>query len=161
LASGEGIRRLYALRGRKGVTRVLSGEISTADLGGRAFVEWVKEKMGERAKVEEEKPQSRRVFGLGLEEIVRATAKVYGKRLEELRKKRRGYENEARAMAMYLCRSLGGYKLTEIGRMLGLEKYSSVSSACLAMKGRIEKKKRLARRVRKVERFLLNSQQQT
>ena len=70
---------------------------------------------------------------MGLEEIVRATARVYGKRIEELGKKRRGYENEARAMAMYLCRSLGGYKLTEIGRVLGLEKYSSVSSACLAM----------------------------
>jgi len=130
-------------------------------LGDKAFVEWVKEKIGERAKVEEEKPQSRRVFGLGLEEIVRATARVYGKRVEELRKKRRGYENEARAMAMYLCRTFGGYKLTEVGRLLGLEKYSSVSSACLAMKGRVEKEKRLARRVREVESLLLKSQQQT
>jgi REP element-mobilizing transposase RayT len=104
-------------------------------LGGKMFVEWVKEKIGQRARVEEEKPQSRQVFGLGLQEIVRATARVYGKRVEELGKKRRGYENEARAMAMYLCRTLGGYKLTEIGRVLGLEKYSSVSSACLAMKG--------------------------
>ena len=130
-------------------------------LGDKTFVEWVKEKIGKRAKVEEEKPQSRKVFGIGLEEIVRATATVYAKRAEELRKKRRGYENEARAMAMYLCRTLGGYKLTEIGRMLGLEKYSSVSSACLAMKGRVEKEKRLVRRVRKVERLLLKSQQQT
>jgi REP element-mobilizing transposase RayT len=129
-------------------------------LGGKAFVEWVKKKIGQRAKVEEEKPQSRRVFGLGLQEIVGATARVYGKRIEELGKKRRGYENEARAMAMYLCRTLGGHKLTEIGKVLGLEKYSSVSSACLAMKGRIEREKRLARRVRTVER-LLKSQQQT
>jgi len=69
-----------------------------------------------------------------------------GKRVEELGNKRRGYDNEARAMAMYLCRSLGGYKLTEIGKVLGLEKYSSVSSACLAMKERIDKEKRLPRR---------------
>ena len=130
-------------------------------LGDKAFVEWVKERIGERAKVEEEKPQSRRVFGLGLEEIVRATARVYGKRVAELGKKRRGHENEARALAMYLCRTLGGYKLTEIGRVLGLEKYSSVSSACLAMKGRVEKEKRLARAVRGVESLLLKSQQQT
>jgi len=40
-------------------------------------------------------------------------------------------------MAMYLCRNLGGYKLTEIGKELGLENYSSVRAACLAMKGRI------------------------
>jgi hypothetical protein len=34
-----------------------------------------------------------------------------------------------------------------------LEKYSSVSSACLSMKGRIENEKRLARRAHNVERF--------
>ena len=129
-------------------------------LGGKAFVERVKEKIGQRARVEEEKPQSRRVFGIGLRDIVRATARVYGKRAEELGKKRRGRENEARAMAMYLCRTLGGHKLTEIGKVLGLEKYSSVSSACLSMKGRIENEKRLARRARNVEK-LLKSQQQT
>ena len=62
---------------------------------------------------------------------------------------------------MYLCRSLGGYKLTEIGKVLGLEKDSSVSSACLAMKERIEKEKRLPRQVRQVKKLLLKSQQQT
>ncbi len=112
---------------------------------------------GKGVKVEEEKPQSRRVFGLGIQEIVRATARVYGKRVEELGNKRRGNDNEAQAMAMYLCRSLGGYKLTEIGKVLGLEKYSSVSSACLAMKGRIDKEKRPARQV---EKLLLKGQQQ-
>ena len=113
---------------------------------------------GKGVKVKEEKPQSRRVFGLGIQEIVRATARVYGKRVEELGNKRRGNDNEARAMAMYLCRSLGGYKLTEFGKVLGLEKYSSVSSACLAMKGRIDKEKSLARQARKVEKLLLKSQ---
>jgi len=63
-------------------------------------------------------------------------------------------------MAMYLCRTLGGHKLIEIGKALGLEKYSSVSSACLSMKGRIENEKRLARRAHNVERFL-KSQRQT
>ncbi|MDP6561002.1 MAG: hypothetical protein QF619_12940, partial [Candidatus Binatia bacterium] len=40
-------------------------------LGGKEFVQWVMEKVGGR--VEEEKPESRRVFGVGLEEIVRMT----------------------------------------------------------------------------------------
>lgn len=61
-------------------------------------------------------------------------------------------------MAMYLCRNLGGYKLTEIGKELGLENYSSASSACLAMKGRIDKENRLVRQVQKVEKLLLKSQ---
>jgi chromosomal replication initiation ATPase DnaA len=62
-------------------------------------------------------------------------------------------------MAVYLCRTLEGHKLPDIGKVLGLEKCSSVSSACLSMKGRIENEKRLAGRARNVER-LLKSQQQ-
>ena len=89
----------------------------------------------------------------------RATARVYGKLAEELGKKRCGRENEARAMAMYLCRTLRAHKLTDIDKVLGLEKCSSVSSACLAMKGRIENEKRLAGRARSVE-SLLKSQKQ-
>ena len=63
-------------------------------------------------------------------------------------------------MAMCLCRTLGGHRLSDIGKVLGLEKYSSVSSACLSMKGSVETEKRLASRACHVER-LLKSQQQT
>ena len=62
-------------------------------------------------------------------------------------------------MAMCLCRTLGGHKLTDIGKLLGVEKYSSVSSACLSMKGRIETEKRLATRPRNVEKLLISQQQ--
>ena len=54
-------------------------------------------------------------------------------------------------MALYLCRSLGGRKHSEIGRVLGLEKTSSVSSACLEMKARAGVEVRIARRTRKTE----------
>jgi REP element-mobilizing transposase RayT len=130
-------------------------------LGDRGFVEWIKERLGERARVEGEKPESRRVFGLGVEEIVRAVAKVYGKRLEELRTKRRGQQNEARSMAMYLCRTLGGHNHGEIGKALGLEKPSSVSSACLRMKARVGMEQTIARRGRKIEEELQKSQGRT
>src|SRR3989304_6317848 len=117
-------------------------------VGDKGFIEWVRERLGDRARVEEEKPESRRVFGLGIEEIARATARVYGKRLEELRRKRRGEENEARSMAMYMCRMLGGHKHGEIGKVLGLEKTSSVSSVCLRMKARVEAERKIGRRAR-------------
>ena len=68
---------------------------------------------GDSARVEEEKPESRAVFGLEIERIARATAEVYGKPLEELKRKRRGEVNEARSMAMYLCQTLGGHKHSE------------------------------------------------
>ncbi len=46
-------------------------------------------------------------------------------------------------MGTYLCRMLGGYKLVQKGEMLGSEKNSSVSSACLALKGRDGERKGL------------------
>ena len=64
-------------------------------------------------------------------------------------------------MAMYLCREFGGHRLREIGAVLGLEKYSSVSSACLSMKARVEKEKKLAKQAEQIKRLLINSQQQT
>jgi len=130
-------------------------------LGDKGFIEWVKERLGDRARVEEGKPESRRVFGLGVEKIARMTARVYGQRLEQLTRKRRGEPNEARSMAMYLCRTLGGHKHSEIGMVLGLEKTSSVSSACLRMKARVGVERRIARRARRIEAKLQKSQGQT
>ncbi|MBW8058684.1 MAG: transposase [candidate division NC10 bacterium] len=129
-------------------------------LGDKGFVQWVKEQMGKKAIVGDEIPEFRRVFSFGLEEILEATARVYGKRVDELLRRRRGRENEARAMAMYLCRTLGGHKLVDIGKLVGLEKYSSVSSACLSMKERVAREKRLARRAGQVENLLIKSQKQ-
>ena len=145
----------------KEVVDFYKGPYRRSILGDKGFVEWVKERLGDGARVEEEKPESRRVFGLGIEQIVRVTAKVYGKPLEELRRKRRGEENEARSMAMYLCRSLGGHKHSEIGRVVGLEKSSSVSSACLRMKGRVGVERKLARRARRIEEKLVKSRGRT
>ena len=130
-------------------------------LGDRGFVQWVREKLGNRGKVDENQPDSKKVFALEIAEVVGATARVYGKRVEDLRRKRRGEENEARSMAMHLSRVLGGHKHSEIGGALGLEKTSSVSSACLRMKRRIETEKHLARRARDIQKLLLRSQKRT
>jgi len=130
-------------------------------LGSKGFVQWVMEKIGKTAEAHAEKPESRRVFGKEIQEIVRATAKAYGKTVLELGVKRRGEQNEARAMAMYLCRTLGGYRLTEIGKVVGLEKYSSVSTAYLRMKERVNKERRLSRKAREIENQLLKSQEQS
>lgn len=129
-------------------------------LGGKEFVRWVKEKLGAGARVRAEIPESRQVLGYGLEEIVQAVAKVYGTGVEELRKRRRGRENEARRMVIYLSRALGEHKLVEIGKVIGLESYSSVSSAYLSMKGTVERERTLIRRVGKV-RKVLEGQKQT
>ena len=48
-------------------------------------------------------------------------------------------ENEAQGTAIYLCRTLGGHKLSVIAEAMGLKNYSTKSSACLAIKARTEK----------------------
>ena len=130
-------------------------------LGSKEFIGRVKERLGDKARVEQEKPQSRRIFGVDLEAIVAATAREYGKGVEELRQRKRGGENEARMVAIYLGRRLGGHKHEEIGKTVGLENTSSVSSAYLLMKERVGKEKRLERKVRRVEERLLRSKKRT
>ena len=127
-------------------------------LGTKEFVQWVVERLGNQAKIDREKPDSRQVFSIELEQIVKATAKYYGKTLGDLRKKRRGEYNEARVMVVYLCRQLGGYRLTDIGGAVGLENPSSVGTAYLTMKGRVEKQRTLARRARKISSIVIKSQ---
>jgi hypothetical protein len=55
-------------------------------------------------------------------------------------------QNEAPMVAIYLGRQLGGHKHEEIGKTVGLEKPSSVSSAYLLMKERVAKEKQLQQR---------------
>lgn len=130
-------------------------------LGGKDFVERIKGKIEGRVQRDEEVSEARRLFRPAIGQIVSAVARVYGKKEAELRNKRRGHGNEARAMAMYLCRELGGHRLREIGAVLGLEKYSSVSSACLSMKARVEREKKLAQQAEQIKKLLLKRQQQT
>lgn len=126
-------------------------------LASQEFIARMRARLGDKARVVEEKPESRRVFGIGLQAIVEATAREYGKGVEEMKRRRRGGENEARMVAIYLCRQLGGHRHEEIGKVVGLDKASSVSSAYLLMKQRVAKEKRLERRVRRIAGSLTNS----
>jgi len=130
-------------------------------LGSKTFIERITEKLGERAMVEAEKPQSRELFRIEIEDILNATARAYGKRVEEIKSRaRRGEEYEARMVAIFLSRQLDGHKEVEIGKAVGLEKTSSVSSAYLRMKSRVARERNLARRVRRIEEALRKSKRQ-
>jgi hypothetical protein len=48
-------------------------------LRSKEFIGRVKDRLGDKARVEQEKPESRRIFGVELEAIVAATAREYGK----------------------------------------------------------------------------------
>jgi chromosomal replication initiation ATPase DnaA len=78
-----------------------------------------------------------------------------------LKRRKRGGENEARMVAIYLGRQWGGHKHEEIGKRVGLGKTSSVSSAYLLMKERVGKEKDLHQRVRRIEEVLIKSKKRT
>ena len=88
-------------------------------------------------------------------------ARGYGKAVQELKRRKRGRENEARMVAIYLGRQLGGHRHEEIGKTVGLGKTSSVRSAYLLMKERVAKEKPLQQRVRKIEEALTKSKKRT
>jgi putative transposase len=129
-------------------------------LGGKEFLKQVKERIGRRARPTDEIPESRWIFAPEVGEILKVTARLYGKSTRELLKSRRGVPNEPRAMAIYLCRALGGHKLSVIADAVGMKNYSSASSAYLGMKQRIANDSRLARQINKLEKSL-ESQKQT
>lgn len=133
------------------------GRYQKAVLGSKLFIERLREKLGERARIEHDKPQSRQVFGVAIQEIIKATAREYGTTEEGLKRRRRGGQNEARLVAIYLSRHLGGHKHGEIGQAVGLKNTSSVSSAYLRMKSKVAKERRFARRVQKIEESLTKS----
>ena len=64
-------------------------------------------------------------------------------------------------VAIYLSRQLGGHKHGEIGKVVGLDKTSSVSSAYLRMKVRVTEERQLTRRIRRIEEVLLKGKKRT
>jgi putative transposase len=128
-------------------------------LGSKVFIEQVLEKLGNKARVQAEIPESREIFAPEIGAIVAATAREYGQTVAEIRK--RGAGNDARTMAVYLSRELGGHRQAEIGKAVGLEKTSSVSSAYLRMKAMMAQDRRLARRAARIKDALLKSKKRT
>lgn len=115
----EGIWEIHAWRHRAGDRGFHKGRYQTPVLGSKGFIERVREKLGDKARVDGEQPQSRQVFSLEIEKIAGATVREYGKRVDELKRRKPGEENEARMVAINLSQQLGGHKHGEIGKIVG------------------------------------------
>ncbi len=168
LNADAGLSRFHGLREyqrfmhdtiEKEIEEFYRGRYQKPILGSKSFIEQALERLGDKARVHSEIPESRKVFAPEIGAIVVATAREYGKTVAELRK--RGTGNEARTMAVYLSRELAGHRQAEIGEAVGLEKTSSVSSAYLRMKAMIAKESRLARRAARIKEALLKSKRRT
>ena len=122
--------------------------------GSEKFKEEIETQLSKK-KTEYEIPQMKQERrGIGLEEIEDRVCRSYGIEKEKLTKKRQGPWSEARNVAIYLSRKLGGVKLGEIGERWGGLSYSSVSGIMYAVKEKMEQKKGFRKKVEEIVSFL-------
>ncbi len=129
-------------------TRVLYGRDRWPSIWGS---EGFKEKIREGLEVrigDYEIPQAKRERespSLGL--IEDTVSESYGMGVRELRRKQRGSWNEARNVAIYLGRTMGGYKLIELGQHWGGLRYSSVSGIVFEVERSMSRDKQMRKRL--------------
>ncbi len=116
------------------------------------------ERLGRRVRKKEagltEVPEAKAYLRPDVRTCLEAVGQVYGRGREELFRSRRGQRNEARAMAMYVCRRLAGMKLKEIAKLFGVGGYSAVSSVIGRMTEELETRDKAARRLEQVRKRL-------
>jgi len=73
-----------------------------------------------------------------VDQVLRALAKIYGVKVENLLTAKRGKENEARKVGMYLIKELCDLRLQEIAERFGTGSYGAVGWACHGVTSRME-----------------------
>jgi len=108
-------------------------------LGSDKFIKWVKDRFPKKKK-EKEIPESKNLCPEVID-IKKAVCNHYEIKAADLLKSRRGVENEARDLAIYMLRYTRGERLTIIGQEFNLNNYSSVSTAIERIKRKLESNK--------------------
>ena len=106
-----------------------------AIMGSEKFITRVKNKFSQKKK-DTEIPESKKLCP-EVSDIKKVVCRHYGIAEEALNKSRRGVENEARDLAIYLLRYVRGERLEKIGEEFNLSNYSSVSNAISRAKRRL------------------------
>jgi putative transposase len=141
------------------INRIFSGQKWPLMVGSDDFIARIKKRFFNK-KRHIEIPESK-LLAPETEKIKTAVLNEYKLGKEELYHSRRGSQNEARDLAIYLSRQLRGNKLAEIGEEFGIGNYSTVSTIIERMKSRISKDRRMKKRVQDLMDDLKMSQKQT
>jgi chromosomal replication initiation ATPase DnaA len=96
-----------------------------------------------------------------VDRIKEEVCKAYKVNEDDLLVSRRGYFNEPRSVAIYFMRRLRGEKLKAIGKIFGIESYSTVSSIVERVKLEIKKDRKLKTRIEKLKELTVMSQPKT
>jgi chromosomal replication initiation ATPase DnaA len=73
-----------------------------------------------------------------VDRVLKTLATRYGVKVEDLLKGRRGKDNEARKVGMYLIKELCDLRLQEIAQCFGMGSYGVVGWACHGVMSRTE-----------------------
>lgn len=119
-------------------------------LGGERFRAWV---LGKVKVLDREHPRQQRRLVRPTETVVFArVAEEYGVPVNTLRKRRRGWANQPRKVAMYLVHHLCDLTLKETRTRFDMGSYGGVGWACSQVRGRLTSDKEFRRRIERLER---------
>ena len=119
-------------------------------LGDEAFRERLMEKP---VRVDREHPRHERVaIRPSVDKVLKTLAKMYGVKIAEVMTARRGKQNEARKVGMYLAKELCDLTLQEIAERFGTRSYGAVGWACHQVTARMESEARFRERISKLRR---------
>ena len=131
------------------LVRVLDGKNPPSMLGSEKFISWIKDLFFKKKK-DKEVPASKELAP-DLDTIISEVSRYYKVRLSKLKAVRRGMENEPRDVAIYLIRSMRSEPLMRVGAGFGLNRYSSVSSAVMRVKMKLQKDRKFRERLAHIE----------
>ncbi|MFC1814455.1 transposase [Thermodesulfobacteriota bacterium] len=138
------------------INQILGKKTLPIVIGSESFVDKIKE-LFFADKRHEASPKSR-YHSPGVEKIIEAVCRSYKVKKGVLFSSRRGHFNEPRNVAIYLVRRLKGGTLKDVGKIFGIEKNSTVSSAVERLKLEIERNKDLNKRIESLKGKLIKSQ---
>lgn len=123
--------------------------------GSHSFIEKIKNLFSSTI-AENEIPEAR-ILKTTYPEILTAVCRICRVSEREINKTCRGQTNTARDLVIYCMRKHSLQTLQQIGDHLGVEKYSSVSSAVQRIKKRQKNNKELSEIIEKIDQYLLKA----
>jgi hypothetical protein len=127
--------------------------------GPESFITEMKEKYYFKKK-SYEVPESKRLAPTS-DSIISSVCEHYGVTLNELMVTRRGIFNEPRHIVVYLLRQIRGESLNDIGRLLNIKKYSTVSSILRRVSKLKKYERKINSRIGKIQDSINKGQRQT
>ncbi len=145
----EDFHRFVQSGNEEGIEEFYGSKKQSPVLGGEGFRDRV---MRDLRSIGREHPRYERIsVRPSAERVLKVVARVYGGRVEDLVRSRRGEENEGRKVGMYLMKRLSDMTLGEVAREFGVKSYGAVGWACHGIHLKREADGKFRRRLENLE----------